>query len=103
MATLASDLAKKYACPLCSKPYAPQPDSDRLSWVGYCERNNVPIVALKRHSGSPSAGEWRHIEMRAKRTFPEFRWQRSNDNTRHFYLHAVSPFGRCNVNHAMTA
>ena len=103
MATTATTQTGNRPCSLCSRTHAQQPESDRLSWVGHCDRHSVPIVALKRHSGSPSAQEWRHLEVRAKKSFPEYRWQRPLTFDRHFYLHATGPSIRCNVDHAVAA
>ena len=88
-------------CSLCRRTHTETCESDRLSWVTSCSRYRVPIVALKRHSGSPTAGEWRHLEVRAKRSFPEYRWQRPVTFNEHFYLHAVDPRARYCFDHAL--
>ncbi len=104
MATLtAAKTTKGRSCSMCPDHPAPELESNRLSWVTSCERHEVPIVALKRHTGSPTAGEWRRLETRAKRSFPEFRWQRPVSFNGHFYLHAVGLGMRCNLEHAVAA
>ena len=58
-------------------------------------------MALKRHTGSPSAREWRHLEV--QRDYPDFRWQRPFTFDGYFYLHAVNLSSRCNFDHPIVA
>lgn len=103
MIAVASRASQEQQCSLCATPHTTHLESDRFSQVVDCQRHRVPIVALKRHTGSPTAGEWRHLELRAKRSFPKFRWQRPFSFNGHFYLHAVTLQGRCNLDHAAAA
>jgi hypothetical protein len=100
MTTLAARPRKRPSCRLCAPPRGRRIESDRLMWITYCQRQSVPIVALRRHAGSPTAGEWRLLEVRAKRSFPGYRWLPPAYFNGHFYLHAVDLKGRCGENHA---
>ena len=77
------------SCSMCSKePLKPQPHSDSICWATYCFAHNVPMVVLNRHTGSPTAGEWHHLEAVGRRVFPETRWREPRSMPEHFHLHA---------------
>ena len=57
------------------------------------------MVVLKRHTDSPTAGEWHRLESMARRRFPDYRWKRPTLVTKHFYIHAMEPHVRCGHDH----
>ena len=104
MTTLAPRATEHQSCSLC--PDAPQatPRYDDFCWATSCTRYSMPIITLKRHTDSPTAGEWNHMERLAKRQFPEYRfWHRPPFGTTHYFLHAVDLAARCNRDHAIVA
>lgn len=103
MATVAVDTGWNRACSMCPGHHSAAAGHGSSSWVTNCERLGVPIVSLKRHSGSPTAGEWRRLETDAKRAFPRFRWQRPLTFNHHYYLHAVGIGMSCNLDHGLAA
>ena len=104
MTILAATSSTERSCSLCQQGlHTTHSESDRMAWTTTCKRHKMPIVTLKRHSGSPTAGEWWLLEKTAKRSFPEYRWQRPNTLNSHFYLHAVDRRGPCNIDHAAVA
>ncbi|MDP6495231.1 MAG: hypothetical protein QGI09_07415 [Dehalococcoidia bacterium] len=88
-------------CVLCAtEPQSIQHTRSNLFWTA-CSRYSVPLVVLKRHSGRPTAGEWRDMEVTAKARFPEYRWQRPFYDNEHFYFHAVDRRRTCNTDHTI--
>ena len=78
------------ACPLCtSEPWKPQPTSDNICWTTYCASDNAPMIVLNRHTDSPTAGEWHHMERVGRKIFPGSRWRRPKEIPDHFHFHAV--------------
>ena len=73
--------------------------ADTYCWPTVCMRYEVPMVVLKRHTDSPTAGEWHRLESMARRRFPDDRWKRPTLVTKHFYIHAMEPHVRCGHDH----
>ena len=69
-------------------------------WTTCCNRYEVPIVVLARHSGLPSGSEWRQMNTMARRQFPELRWRRPTTSTGHYYLHALDRKAPCYRDHS---
>lgn len=103
METSITSHSRNGSCPMCPTPRSTEVDADSRTWITSCKRHSVPIVALKRHTGAPTAGEWRNLEVQAKRKFPQFRWQRPLSFNHHYYLHAIDFGLRCNLDHALAA
>ncbi len=99
MATEPNTVDQRYRCSLC--PQTPQTTLlfDDYCWTTLRGRHDLPIVVLKRHTDSPTAGEWHHIESLARRQFPDYRWRRPAPVTKHFYLHALDWNARCSHDH----
>ena len=87
-------------CGLCATGDLARQNNGLGVWAE-CSRYSLPLVVLKRHSGSPTAGEWRDLEVAAKARFPEYRWRRPIDDNSHFYFHAVDTRGECNIDHTI--
>ena len=77
-------------CTLCRGiQHDPRSEYQEKSWATECARHSTPVLALKRHTDSPTAGEWYALFNKARRLFPEYRWERPVATTNHFYLHSV--------------
>ena len=77
------------SCTLCTKePLKPQPYSDTICWVTYCITHGTPLIVLNRHTDSPTAGEWHHMETIGKKLFPGTRWRTPRSMPEHFHFHA---------------
>ncbi len=99
MPTSSSTVDHAVGCTLCPETHQSSLVADDFCWTTVCTRYEVPIVVLKRHTDSPTAGEWHRVESLAKRRFPDFRWKRPTPVTKHFYIHAVELGVRCGHDH----